>query len=44
MYMYPNLKTNSHNKLKFFLRTKLLENLLLQNIPYIYKISIQAVT
>ena len=31
--MYPNLKTTSHIKLKFFLWTKLLENLLLAVAP-----------
>ena len=31
--MYPNLKTTSHIKLKFFLWTKLLENLLLAVTP-----------
>ena len=28
-HMYPNLKTTRHIKVKFFLQTKLLENLLL---------------
>ena len=32
---YPNLKTTCHIKLKFFLWTKLLENLSLKNISYI---------
>ena len=36
--MYPNLKTTSHIKLKFFLWTKLLENLLLAK----YLISVTA--
>ena len=36
--MYPNLKAASHIKLKFFLRTKLLENLLLAK----YLISVAA--
>ena len=36
--MYPNLKTTSHIKLKFFLWTKLLENLLLAK----YLISVAA--